>query len=123
MLQHQCAKSSTYGVKASACAPRAWRKVMIKTSWTTRFAVSLLLSAVPATAQTPLGPGFTYQGQLKQNGQPFTGAANLAFKLFDAPSGGSLLGTQTLNGVNVSTGLFTVLLNANSEFGANAFSD
>ena len=74
-----------------------------------------------ALGQTPLGAGFTYRGQLKQNGQPFNGPANLVFRLFDASRGGNLLGTQTLNGVNVIAGLFTVLLNANSEFGGNAF--
>ena len=74
-----------------------------------------------ALGQTPLGTGFTYQGQLKQNGQPYSGSANLVFKLFDAATGGNLLGTQTLNGVNVSGGLFTVLLNGGGEFGANAF--
>jgi hypothetical protein len=56
-----------------------------------------------------------------QNGQPYSGSANLVFKLFDASSGGNLLGTQTLSGVDVSDGLFTVLLNASGEFGATAF--
>ena len=83
-----------------------------------------LLAAVCVTTglgQTPLGTGFTYQGQLKQNGQPFNGSANLVFKLFDAASGGNLLGTQTASGVNVSAGLFTVLINGGGEFGTSAF--
>ena len=79
------------------------------------------LAVGTSLGQSPLGTGFTYQGRLQQNGQPFTGSANLVFKLFDAPTGGNLLGTQTLNGVTVSAGLFTVLLDPNSEFGANAF--
>ena len=83
------------------------------------FLAALRLNA--ALGQTPLGTGFTYQGQLRQNGQPYSGSANLLFKLFDASSGGNLLGTQTLNGVNVSAGLFTVLLNGNGEFGAGVF--
>ena len=77
--------------------------------------------AAAALGQTPLGSGFMYQGQLKQNGQPYNGSANLIFKLFDAASGGNLLGTQTVSNANVSGGLFAVLLNANSEFGASAF--
>jgi hypothetical protein len=84
-------------------------------------AVVAVLALSTALGQTPLGTGFTYQGQLKQNGQPFNGSVNLVFKLFDAASGGNLLGTQTLNGVDVSAGLFTALLDANGEFGASAF--
>ena len=80
-----------------------------------------VLSLSAATGQTPLGTGFTYQGQLKQNGQPYNGSANVVFRLFDASSGGNLLGTQTLSSVNVSGGLFTVVLDANGEFGSSAF--
>ena len=84
-------------------------------------AILAALGLNAALGQTPLGTGFTYQGQLKENGQPYSGSANLVFRLFDASSGGNLLGTQTLNGVNVSAGLLTVLLNASGEFGGNAF--
>ncbi len=72
-------------------------------------------------AQTPLGTAFTYQGQLNQAGQPFNGPADLLFDLYDASSAGNLVGTQTLNGVPVSAGLFTVQLNGGGEFGASAF--
>jgi hypothetical protein len=71
-------------------------------------------------AAAPLSTTFTYQGRLKSAGQPFNGSANLVFKLYDASSTGNLLGTQTLNGVVVTGGLFTVQLNAAGEFGANA---
>ena len=84
-------------------------------------AILVALCLAVAHGQSPVGSGFTYQGQLKQNGQPFNGPANLIFRLFDAATGGSLLGTQTLNGVNVSGGLLIVPLNAGGEFGANAF--
>jgi hypothetical protein len=70
------------------------------------------LAVFAARAQTPLGTAFTYQGQLKQTGSPYGGAANLVFRLYNAQTGGSLLGTQTLNGIVVSAGLFTVQLNA-----------
>ena len=89
-----------------------------------RALTAVILAALGLNAglgQTPLGTGFTYQGQLKQNGQPYSGSANLVFKLFDAASGGNLLGTQTLSNVTISGGLFTVLLNANGELGASAF--
>jgi hypothetical protein len=76
--------------------------------------VALCLKAAPG--QAPLGTGFTYQGQLKQNGQPYNGSANLVFRLYDAVSGGNLLGTQTLNSVGVTAGLFTANLNGSNEF-------
>ena len=79
------------------------------------------LAVFAARGQTPLGTAFTYQGQLKQAGQPFNGSANLVFQLYAAASAGNLLGTQTLNGVAVAGGLFTVQLNGAGEFGATAF--
>ena len=86
----------------------------------TQVAAGLLfafLAVFVSWAQTPLGTAFTYQGQLKQNGQPFNGSANLVFKLYDAANAGNLIGTQTLNGVTVTGGLFTVA----PDFGAGAF--
>jgi hypothetical protein len=80
-----------------------------------------LLAATIAGAQTPVGTAFTYQGQLKQAGQPFNGPADLLFDLYDASAGGNLLGSHALNGVAVTNGLFTVLLNTGGEFGASAF--
>ena len=74
----------------------------LRCAWVATILAALSFDA--SLGQTPLGTGFTYQGQLKQNGQPYNGSANLIFKLFDAATGGNLLGTQTLNGVNVSAG-------------------
>jgi hypothetical protein len=74
-----------------------------------------------ALAQSPLGSGFTYQGQLRQNGTPFTGNATITFDLYDGPSGGNLIGTETLGSVPVTEGLFTVRLNDGGQFGVNAF--
>src|SRR6185503_4216870 len=92
--------------------------------------VGLLLLA-PDTARarpTPVGPEFTYQGSLKMTGVPLNAAADFQFSLWDAagagspPTGGIQVGaTQTVNSVTVNGGLFTVELNTNSEFGANAF--
>jgi hypothetical protein len=75
-------------------------------------------SPSPAVLAAPLGTAFTYQGQLKLNGQPVTGTCDIQFSLYDAASGGSQVGsTQSQSGVAVSNGLFTTLL----DFGAGAF--
>jgi hypothetical protein len=67
----------------------------------------------------PIGTGFTYQGQLKDGGNPANGQYDLQFKLFDAASGGVQVGsTVTVANQTVTGGLFTVVL----DFGASAFS-
>lgn len=43
------------------------------------------------------------------------------FRLYDDPSAGNLLGSQTVNPLAVTNGLFTVTLNANNEFGTYVF--
>jgi hypothetical protein len=69
-------------------------------------------------AQTPLGTAFTYQGQLQNNAVPENGSCDLQFKLFDAATGGSQIGsTVTDTGITITNGLFTVTL----DFGAGAF--
>jgi hypothetical protein len=45
----------------------------------------------PQSPSALQGTGFTYQGQLKQNGAPVNGSCNFAFKLFNALSGPSLV--------------------------------
>src|SRR5438093_10169635 len=91
---------------------------------------ALLLSVAAVTAQGPqpqgtqaaLGPGFTYQGQLKNGAAPYSGSCNLQFSLWDAQSSGTHIGsTQTIPGVPVNNGLFTVLVNSAGQFGASAF--
>lgn len=75
-----------------------------------------------ALRATALGTGFTYQGQLKQSGTAVNGACDMQFNLYDALSGGVLVGaTQTVSSVNVSNGLFTVTLNGSNEFSGDAF--
>jgi hypothetical protein len=65
-----------------------------------------------------MGTAFTYQGRLTDTSGPMTGNCDFQFKLFNAASGGTQIGgTQTLTGVAVSEGLFTVQL----DFGAGAF--
>ncbi|MEE4330581.1 MAG: hypothetical protein V2J10_06920, partial [Wenzhouxiangella sp.] len=53
----------------------------------------------------------TYQGQLEQSGEPFTGTANLQFRLYPQLTGGSQIGSQqTLQNVPIADGLFQVEL-------------
>ena len=64
------------------------------------------------------GTAFTYQGQLQNNGSPASGTYNLTFSLFNVSSGGSAVaGPVTTNGVIVTNGLFTVLV----DFGPGVF--
>jgi hypothetical protein len=64
---------------------------------------------------------FTYQGRLNVNGSPANGAYNLSFALFDASSGGNLVGiTLTNSATGVTNGLFTVTLDYGSVFNGAA---
>jgi len=75
-------------------------------------------SACATHCAGPLGTGFTYQGQLKQNGGPLTGVVDLEASLWTAALGGDPVGgTLTLSAVNVTNGLFTLEL----DFGHAAF--
>lgn len=90
-------------------------------------AALFLMRPAPASA-TPLGRGFTYQGQLSQAGAPLEGTVSLRFSLWNAagsgnpPTGGSMVGAvQTVTNVPISNGIFSVELNGGDEFGAQAF--
>ncbi|HWZ84797.1 MAG TPA: hypothetical protein VN032_01265 [Thermoanaerobaculia bacterium] len=80
-------------------------------------ALALLSSSVVRAAS--VGTAFTYQGQLQNAGVPQNGPCDFRFKLFDALTSGSQVGsTQTLSSVGVANGLFTVSI----DFGSLAFS-
>lgn len=67
---------------------------------------------------TALGSAFTYQGKLTDSGSAATGSYDMTFKLFDALSSGSQVGsTVTKTSVAVAGGLFTVEL----DFGTSPF--
>jgi hypothetical protein len=91
--------------------------------------VLVLMLLVPClAAAAPLGSGFTYQGELSQSGTPVDGTVHLRFSLWDAagsgtpPAGGTQIGaSQIITSVPVSGGLFSVLVNAGGEFGAQSF--
>ena len=82
--------------------------------WT--LVIGLSIGAVSAEPRT-LEPPFTYQGQLKLNGQPVTGMYDMLFKLYDVQSAGVPLREFTYPGVEVEDGLFTVDI----DFGFGAF--
>lgn len=71
----------------------------------------LLLSSLVVDGQTTV---FTYQGKLADAGTPANGSYDFQFKLWDALSGGSGIGSASVNGVMVTNGVFTV----NLDFGA-----
>ena len=74
--------------------------------------------AQDSASQSPLGTAFTYQGRLEDSGGTVNGTCDFRFKLYDAASSGAQIdGTQTVTGVPVSDGLFTLQL----DFGAGAF--
>ncbi len=47
-----------------------------------------------ALAGGPVGSAFTYQGQLKHNGEPIAGSVNFAFRLYDSDAGGAQVGPE-----------------------------
>jgi hypothetical protein len=66
----------------------------------------------------PLSTAFTYQGQLKQNGNPINNTADFQFTLWNANSGPTqVAGPMAVNGVSVANGLFTVQI----DFGSDVF--
>lgn len=88
-------------------------------------ALALLITTATATAQTMVGPAVTYQGKLDFAGDPVHNpdpGCSFEFSLWDAPTNGNQLGaTQAISSVPIVDGIFTVALNGNAEFGADAF--
>ena len=83
-----------------------------------------LVQAARTFAQGPqpeapqvVGTGFTYQGQLKQNGAPITAPCDMAFELYGSALGGPSIGSAITSTVPVTGGLFTAQL----DFGVGAF--
>ena len=82
-------------------------------------ALALAIAAALPLASAQAEP-FTLQGFLEQSGSPLNGNANLAFKLYDAQSGGTQQGaTVSANAYPVLDGVFTIDLN----FAGVAFAD
>jgi hypothetical protein len=87
--------------------------------------LSMAQDAPPEGGAVPralVGTAFTYQGRLNKGGSPYTGQCDFRFSLHDALSGGNQVGnTQTIGGIDVEQGLFTVALNSEGQFGDSAF--
>jgi hypothetical protein len=94
------------------------------------FLLVLIVATTSAQAQTaapqaPLGSGFTYQGQLKDDaGNPVNATCDFRFTLWDDAETGAQIGAES-NAVNVTVaeGRFTAQVNAAGEFGATAFTE
>ena len=72
--------------------------------------------------QAVTGTAFTYLGFLEAASGPVDGTCDFKFSLWDAISNGTQLGSeQTIAGVAISNGYFSVALNGGGEFGASAF--
>lgn len=85
-------------------------------------AMSLAIWAAAACVAEPFGVAFTYQGQVKVDGEPGSGNFNMEFSLWDAATDGNQVGsTVALAGVPVVEGVFTVPLNQAGEFGPGSF--
>lgn len=69
---------------------------------------AILTMGFSTSAQSP---AFTYQGRLTESGLPSNGTYEMRFSIHDAVSGGAQIGsTITNSSVNVSNGVFTVIL-------------
>ena len=81
-----------------------------------------VLAAGSALVQAQTDPVFTYQGQLKQGGQPFSGMMMMQFSLYDDPEFGTQIGSPyvSMPPVQVDNGLFTVEIDV-TVFGPAAF--
>jgi hypothetical protein len=75
---------------------------------------AVMMLGIAVGAQTT---AFTYQGRLTDSSLPTSGTYDFEFVLFDALTAGSQVGLNTVTGVAVTNGIFTVDLS----FGAAAF--
>ena len=83
-------------------------------------AAAVLCGGIGHADSIPLGTAFTYQGRLVATNGPVSGTYELAFKLWDAPAGGTQLGPTNHWGPNsVSAGLLTATLDFGSVFSGN----
>lgn len=77
-------------------------------------ALILFLSVTTARAQTT---AFSYQGKLHESGLAANGSYTMKFRLYNAATSGTQVGSEITQTVSVATGIFNVAL----DFGAAAF--
>lgn len=74
---------------------------------------AVALAAIILPARAPGDDAFVYQGTLSQSGQPMNGEVEVVVRLYDIPSGGVQLSTNTFPVIGVSDGA----LNLELDFG------
>jgi len=86
--------------------------MMIRRTVVSAIATLLAAASLTLSAHAQSSTAFTYQGFLRDNGQPANGTYDLRFALFDSADGGMQIGSVVfVNGVTVADGLFTVEVN------------
>jgi hypothetical protein len=69
----------------------------------------------------PLGNSFTYQGQLIKSSTPYAGNADFVFRLWNAATGGTQVGSSfSIAALPVTSGLFTAELDFGAAFDGTA---
>ncbi len=97
-------------------APTMNQKLLLRAG-----AVCVALVSVVRLGAEPLGRVFTYQGRLNEGSRVADGLYDFQFALRDAPAGGNSVGPNvTQNGISVSNGLFSVVLDFGDVFNGTA---
>jgi len=81
-----------------------------------RLALSAAALMAAASFASAIGTSWTYQGTLLDSGAPANGVYDVQVQLYDAPAGGTLLGTIGFNNANIVKGTFTAELDFGSAF-------
>ena len=109
---------------------KTYRPLMFGVLTVLAFIALLLGGALPGSAQVPqpgqpspesalVAPpaGFTYQGRLDLNNQPYNGSCDFQFSLWDSQSAGvKKQGPVTNTAVGVTNGLFSTLVNLSNTY-------
>jgi hypothetical protein len=83
--------------------------MMIRRTVVSGIATLLAAASLTLSAYAQSSTAFTYQGFLRDNGQPANGTYDLRFALYDSLSGGNQIGSIVfVEDVTVADGLFTV---------------
>ncbi len=85
----------------------------LRKTWIRVLTFVSVLAVVASLVPVSLAAGprlMTYQGMLTDEGAPVTGAVTLTFAIYDDETGGSLIWSEAVPGVDVVDGLFTVVL-------------
>ncbi len=78
---------------------------------------ALVVCSLLASAAFAQSTAFTYQGKLNSNAQPAEGTHDFRFKLFDAATGGTQIGTtQCTDNLSVTGGVFTATIDFGQQF-------